>query len=96
MRPQAFDLAKTLACVADVVAFFEECAARHGLTDEWVAFTPDSLEIEYEVQRVALPELLSAVSERADHKYIFALDGSWCSMWSFEDHLYFGFPPSRR
>ena len=78
-----------------VVAFLDECSRKHNLTDEWVAFVGYSFDHEWEVERAALPELLALVSDVADHKYIFALDASWCSMWSFRDELYFGFPPER-
>jgi hypothetical protein len=78
------------------IAFLSECCKRHALTDEWVAFVGYSLDHEYEVQMSALPELLRLVSDVRDHKYIFALDGSWCSMWSRKNELYFGFPPASR
>jgi hypothetical protein len=84
---------QTSAYVAEVVSFFNECVLRHGIADEWVAFVGDSMDTEYEVALSAAPELLAIVAEVPDHKYIFALTGAWCLMWSFEDDLYFGLCP---
>lgn len=79
--------------VAEVEVFLMECMRRHGLRDEWVGFIGDSMHSDYEVQLSVVPDLLRMVCDIPDHKYIFALDGAWCMMWSFEDDLYLGFRP---
>jgi hypothetical protein len=77
----------------DMLRYLNECMREHALTDSWVVFVADSFDHEYEVQWQALPELLQAVRGLRDHRYIFALDVSWCAMWSVEGTFYFGLPP---
>jgi hypothetical protein len=84
---------QTAEYVHQVSAFLDECWAAYDVADEWVAFVGDSMCSEYEVMRLAVSELLCVVSEVPDHKYVFALDGTWCFMWSFEDDMYFGWQP---
>lgn len=81
---------QTSTYASTVSSFLLACLERHRISAEWVAFVGDSMESEYEVELSAVPEVLKAVAEVPDHKYIFGLDGSWCLMWSFEDDLYFG------
>lgn len=84
---------ETSKYVDDVILFLTSCFVQHDIVDNWVAFVGDDMSVEYEVERAALPDLLRAVADIPDHKYIFALDASWCFMWSLEDDLYFGLRP---
>ena len=81
--------------VAKVLAFLEKELVSAECVDSWAAYTGDSMDEEYEVERAALPEFLLIVESIPDHKYIFSLDASWCLMWSMEGHVDFGLAPAR-
>jgi len=78
-----------------VLAFFDENLAKAERADSWVAYVGDSMTEEYEVNRSGLLAFIQIVASVADHKYVFALDASWCLMWSMECQLYFGLAPAR-
>lgn len=78
-----------------VSAFFDDCMRKIGAHDLWVAYVGDDTEPEYKVRLESVGELLDEVADLPEHKYLFALDGSWCFMWNFEDELYFGRRPER-
>jgi hypothetical protein len=79
----------------EVFSFLEECLTSAERDDPWVAYTGDSMTEEYEVERSALQEFLQIMAFVPDQKYVFALDASWCLMWSMECQMYFGLTPAR-
>jgi hypothetical protein len=87
----------TRAYVQQVVSFFASCMSTVGAaSDSWVAYSGDNTDAEYKVRLDAVGELLDELADVPEHKYVFALDASWCFMWSFEDDLYFGLRPPPR
>jgi len=91
LGPESLD---TRSYAQQVSAFFNECMLKIGASDSWVAYVGDNTEPEYKVRLDSVGELMDEVSDVPEHKYIFALDASWCFMWDFEDELYFGRRPS--
>ena len=81
-----------LACVGvpEVMAFLAACLQQNDITAERVGLISFSVGSEYEMDLSVLPHVLQVVADLPEHRYVFALDYSWCLMWSDEEDLFFG------
>jgi len=80
--------------VDHAVAFLLQCLESAKHDPKFVAVVGDNTDEEYEVLLSDLPELLRDI-DKPEHKYVFALDGSWCLLWSLEGQLGFGIAPTQ-